>query len=136
MKVKTFTPLAIALSLNFFGPKSSAQNTATQTKLVLFEGIVAAGYVDHGAYINCTGPGLKVTKKPYMLLIGMLPSLRIKEDQVAAGATKNSMLTPNLGFGLTAAFKHIALQLPFYYNTKTSTKNGSWKLGVGLGYKL
>ncbi|SER24554.1 DUF3187 family protein [Pedobacter rhizosphaerae] len=137
MKVKTLTPLAIALTFNFFNLKSSAQTTSsTQTKVVLFEGIVAAGYVDHGAYINCTGPGLKVTKKPYMLMVGLLPSLRIKEDQVAAGATKNSMVTPNLGFGLTTAFKHIAFQLPFYYNTKTSTKNGSWKLGVGLGYKL
>ncbi|MNT98864.1 hypothetical protein D3C72_2415540 [compost metagenome] len=66
----------------------------------------------------------------------MLPSLRIKEDKVAAGATKNAALTPNLGFGLTAAFRHLAIQVPFYYNTKTATKNGEWNPGVGLGYKF
>ncbi|MNK18692.1 hypothetical protein D3C87_369010 [compost metagenome] len=119
----------LALSLFFFSAKS-------QTKAVLFEGILTAGYVDHGAFINCTGPSIKFSKKPYTILLGMLPSLRIKEDKVAAGATKNAALTPNLGFGLTAAFRHLAIQVPFYYNTKTATKNGEWNPGVGLGYKF
>ncbi|QIL42742.1 hypothetical protein G7074_24720 [Pedobacter sp. HDW13] len=107
-----------------------------QTKAVLFDGILTAGYVDHGAFINCAGPSIKFSKKPYTVLLGMLPSLRIKEDKVATGATKNSVLTPNLGFGLTAAFRHIAIQLPVFYNAKTAVKNGEWNLGAGLGYKF
>ncbi|EDM38638.1 hypothetical protein PBAL39_21235 [Pedobacter sp. BAL39] len=107
-----------------------------QTKPVLFEGVIVAGYVNNGAYINCAGPGIKWSKKPYSLMIGLLPGLRIKEDQVPTGATKNSTVTPSLGFGLTAAFRHVAIQLPVYYNAKTSLKNGSWHPGVGLGYKF
>ena len=110
--------------------------TKAQTKAVLFEGIITAGYVDHGAFINCAGPGVKLIKKPYLFMLGLLPSLRIKEDKVAAGATKNSLLTPNLGFGLTAAYNHIAFQVPLYYNTKTALKNGEWNVGLGLGYKF
>ena len=107
-----------------------------KTKVVLFEGTFVGGYVDHGAYLNFAGPGIKFTQKPVSLLISVLPGLRIKEDKVAAGATKNALLTPSLGFGLTAVFKHIALQLPFYYNSKTSVKNGEWNAGFGLGYKF
>lgn len=119
----------IALTLSFFSAQS-------QTKAVLFEGILVTGYIDHGAFINCTGPSIKFSKKPYTVLLGLLPSLRIKEDKVAAGATKNAALTPNLGFGLTAVFRHLAVQLPLYYNPKTATKNGEWNPGVGLGYKF
>jgi len=119
----------LVLTMFFFSAKA-------QTKAVLFDGILTAGYVDHGAFINCAGPSIKFSKKPYTVLLGMLPSLRIKEDKVAAGATKNSVLTPNLGFGLTAAFRHIAVQLPVFYNAKTAVKNGEWNLGVGLGYKF
>ena len=118
-----------AITLSFFSAQS-------QTKAVLFEGILVGGYVDHGAFINCTGPSIKFSKKPYTVLLGLLPSLRIKEDKVAVGAPKNAALTPNLGFGLTAAFRHIALQLPLYYNPKTAIKNGEWNPGVGLGYKF
>ena len=95
-----------------------------------------AGYVDHGGYVNCIGPNIKYAKKPFSIAAGLLPSLRIKEDKVAPGATKNSLITPSLGLGLTAVFNHIALQLPLYYNAKTSAKNGEWNLGIGLGYKL
>jgi hypothetical protein len=119
----------LVLTVFFFPSKA-------QTKAVLFDGILTAGYVDHGAFINCAGPSIKFSKKPYTVLLGMLPSLRIKEDKVATGATKNSVLTPNLGFGLTAAFRHIAVQLPVFYNAKTAVKNGEWNLGVGLGYKF
>lgn len=107
-----------------------------QTKASLFDGTLVAGYVDHGAYINCVGPNVKFTKKPVSISAGLLPSLRIKEDKVTPGATKNSLVTPNLGFGLTAVIHHLAIQLPFYYNTKTAAKNGEWNLGLGLGYKF
>lgn len=108
----------------------------SQTKAQLFDGTIVAGYVDHGAFINCTGPSVKFSKKPFALVAGLLPSLRIKEDKAAAGSTKNSIVTPNLGFGLTAVLNHIALQVPLYYNTKTAAKNGEWNLGIGLGYKF
>lgn len=108
----------------------------SQTKAVLFEGTMVAGYVDKGGFINCIGPSVKLNQKAYALFAGLLPSLRIKEDKVAAGATKNTDLTPGLGFGLTAVFRHIAVQLPFYYNPKTSVQNGKWNPGVGLGYKF
>ncbi|MFW0716144.1 hypothetical protein [Pedobacter sp. N23S346] len=110
--------------------------TKAQTKVALFDGTIVGGYVDHGGYINCIGPSIKYLKKPFSISAGLLPSLRIKEDKVAPGATKNSLITPSLGLGLTAVFNHIALQLPLYYNAKTSAKNGEWNVGVGLGYKL
>lgn len=108
----------------------------SQTKATLFEGILVAGYADQGAYINCTGPAIKFSKKPISVLIGLLPSLRIKKDKVTAGAPQNSVITPNLGFGLTAVYKHLAVQVPVYYNAKTSVKDGKWNPGVGIGYKF
>lgn len=30
----------------------------------------------------------------------------------------------------------IALQIPVYYNTKTATENGTWKMGAGLSYSF
>ncbi|MDQ1151773.1 hypothetical protein QE382_003757 [Sphingobacterium zeae] len=111
-----------------------------QEKIVkgsLFEGIVVAGYADHGAYINCTGPALKYTFAPKScLLVGLLPSLKLKEDKVDPGKPKNSWITPSLGFGLTAVFRHIAIQLPAFYTAKTSAADGKWRLGVGMGYKF
>jgi len=131
--MKRRTPLAlltcIALTLLY-------TETRAQTKVALFDGTIVAGYVDHGGYINCIGPSIKYMKKPFSVGVGLLPSLRIKEDKVVAGATKNSLITPSLGLGLTAVFNHIALQLPLYYNAKTSAKNGEWNVGIGLGYKL
>jgi hypothetical protein len=121
----------LALTMLFFSAKAQ-----TTTKAFLFEGILVAGYVDNGAFINCTGPGVKFTKKPYSVMLGLLPSLRIKEDKVAAGATQNSLVTPTLGFGATAVFRHVAIQVPFYYNNKSAVKDGEWNVGVGLGYKF
>lgn len=103
----------------------------------LFEGIVVAGYVDHGGYVNCTGPAVKYTFAPKnSILLGLLPSLKIKEDKVEVGKPKNSIITPSLGFGLTAVFRHIALQLPAFYTAKSSTADGKWRLGIGVGYKF
>ncbi len=100
----------------------------------LFEGTVVAGYVDKGAYLNCTGPAVKWTKPTYSILLGLLPSIKIKED---SSPVKNSTFTPTLGFGATVTvLKHLALQIPTFYTPKTATTNGKWKLGVGIGYKL
>lgn len=105
-------------------------------KASLFEGTVVAGYVDHGAYVNCAGPGIKYSHAKKVFLLGLLPGLRIKEDKVDDGKPKNSLITPSLGFGLTATFGHLALQLPTYYTTKTATADGNWKLGFGVGYRF
>lgn len=111
-----------------------AQETSPKLKVSFFDGIVAAGYVDHGAFINFTGPNVSLTHKGTKFILGMLPSLRIKEDR--SPVTKNNAITPNLGAGLTVVYRKIALQIPLYYNTKTATQNGAWKMGIGLGYSF
>lgn len=124
------------LSLSAFTLTARSQTNALQTKASLFEGIIVAGYVDKGAFINCAGPAIKFSKKPVAVLVGLLPSLRIKKDKVAAGATENAVITPNLGAGITATYKHLAIQVPVYYNAKTSTTDGKWNPGIGIGYKF
>jgi len=111
-----------------------SQENTSKIKASFFDGIAVAGYVDHGAFINFTGPNISFTHKSTKLMLGMLPSLRIKEDQ--SSGTKNSIITPNLGVGIATVYKKIVLQIPFYYNTKTATQNGNWKAGVGLGYSF
>ena len=128
----------LILSLCVLGltARSQSNGSPVQTKATLFEGVIVAGYVDNGAYINCAGPAIKFSKKPLAVLVGLLPSLRIKKDNVAAGATQNSVITPNLGVGITAIYKHLAIQAPVYYNAKTSSKDGKWNPGIGIGYKF
>lgn len=133
MICKLFVALCGSLVLCMLNFSAKAQSNPV--KPVLFDGVLVAGYADDGAFINCTGPGVKFNQKPFSLLLGLLPSLKIKEDKVSAG-TKNATITPTLGFGLTAVYKHLALQLPFYYLSKTSTKDGKWITGVGIGFKF
>ena len=116
--------------------KSQTNGNAFQTKMTLFEGIIIMGYADKGAYINCNGPSLKFSKKPFAVLLGFLPSLRIKEDKVVGAAPKNALITPSLGIGITASYKHLAVQVPMFYNAKTNHKDGKWNPGIGLGYKF
>lgn len=111
-----------------------SQESASKIKVTFFDGVAVAGYVDHGAFINFTGPNVSLTHKDVKFILGMLPSLRIKDDK--SPGTKNSAITPNLGVGLTAVYKKIAFQLPVYYNSKTATENGTWKIGIGLGYSF
>lgn len=113
--------------------ESAAVNEEPKAKFALFDGTIVTGYVDDGAFLNFTGPNLSWTQNNSRLMIGMLPSLRIKEDH---GTTKNSVVTPTLGAGLTYSHKMIAIQLPLYYNAKTSTANGEWNIGIGVGIRL
>lgn len=99
------------------------------------EGVVVAGYVDKGAYLNFAGPALKFSGNSVAVLAGLLPSLRFKEDKSESG-TKNSLVTSALGFGLTGVYKHLAVQVPFFYNPKTVVNDGKWNVGVGVGYKF
>lgn len=126
--------LCLAMLCTAVKSQTPAANTAA--KPVLFDGVAIVGYVDQGAYINFAGPSIKFSKKPICILLGLLPGLRIKKDKVNPGSPQNSTITPSLGFGLTAAYKHLAIQAPLYYNAKTSTKNGKWNPGIGIGYKF
>ncbi|PRD54780.1 hypothetical protein C5749_10785 [Sphingobacterium gobiense] len=109
-----------------------AQQKKISTRV--FDGIIVAGYTDNGAYINCTGPGVKYIAPKWNLMLGLLPSIKIKED---TSDVKNAMFTPALGFGATLTiFKHLTLQIPTFYTPKTNTNNGRWTLGAGLGYKI
>ena len=112
---------------------SNAQPQTKKIAVYVLDGIVAAGYVDQGAYLNFTGPNVSYTRGKSKLIFGMLPSLRFKID---TGTTKNSPIFPSLGFGLTYAYKKLVFQVPLYYNAKTSTTNGKWNIGVGIGIKL
>ncbi len=111
-----------------------AQTTAIKTSV--YEGIIVTGYVDNGAFINLTGPSIKFTQKPFALMLGLLPSLKIKEDKVANNGKRNTLITPSLGVGLTALYKHFALQLPMFYTGKTAATDGKWNAGIGVGYKF
>lgn len=99
----------------------------------VFDGVAVAGYVDKGAFINFTGPNISFTVKRSKFILGMLPSLRFKEDQ---GTYRNSFVTPNLGAGLTYCYRKLAIQVPVYYNAKTAAANGKWNVGIGIGVKL
>lgn len=111
-----------------------SQEGNSTIKASFFDGIAIAGYVDHGAFINFTGPNLSLTHKHIKFVMGMLPSLRIKKDR--SPGTKNSPVMPTLGAGLTMVYKKIAFQLPVYYNAKTADQDGNWKIGIGVGYSF
>lgn len=98
-----------------------------------FDGTIIAGYVDNGAFLNFTGPNISFTHKNSKIILGMLPSLRYKED---SGIFKNSPITPGLGTGITYCYKKFAIQIPLYYNAKTTTANGRWNLGIGIGMRV
>lgn len=111
-----------------------AQENNSKVNASFFDGIAVAGYVDNGAFLNFTGPNVNFVYNQTKIMFGMLPSVRIKEDK--SSTTKNSILTPNLGIGITVAYKKLALQIPFYCNSKTSTVDGKWKMGIGIGYRF
>ena len=98
--------------------------------------MMVAGYVNNGGYVNFGGPTLKIVKKPWSFGFGILPTMRIKEDKVEKGETKNSIITPTAGFGFTVAYKYLVFQVPVYYNAKTAHANGKWNVGAGIGFKL
>ena len=104
-----------------------------QSKVSFYDGTITGGYVNNGAFLNFMGPNIKMSTANSMIMLGMLPSLRFKED---IGIPKNALVTPSLGVGITFVYKAWAIQIPLYYNGKTSTENGKWKLGFGIGVRL
>jgi hypothetical protein len=121
------------IAIFFFSNTSLSQPQTNTISVNLVDGIIAMGYVDHGAYLNFTGPNLSFSRGKSKLMLGMLPSLRYKQD---TGVTKNSPIIPSLGVGLTYSYKRCVFQLPLYYNAKTSTANGNWQLGIGVGFRF
>ena len=137
MKKLLIKNAGIAFVLCSFNCLNAQNVVAKKTSLVGWDGMMVAGYVNQGSYVNFGGPSIKFLKRPWSFGFGILPTMRIKEDKVAKeGATKNSIVTPTAGFGFTFAYRHLVLQVPFYYNAKTTTANGKWNPGVGLGYKF
>lgn len=108
-------------------------NAQEKVNAAFYDGIVVGGYVNDGGYLNFTGPNINASYGESKFIIGMLPSVRFKEDK---GITKNSFLFPTLGFGITYSYKALALQIPFYYNAKTATEDGRWNIGLGIGLRL
>ena len=134
---KQFIKAACTVGLLFLLQTVNAQSTPVKnTKVVAWDGMAVAGYVNHGGFINFGGPTVKLIQKPFSFGLGILPTMRIKKDNVAKGAPKNSAVTPTAGFGFTVVYKHLVIQVPFYYNAKTATVSGKWNPGVGIGYKF
>jgi hypothetical protein len=138
MKQTTILRVLLGTIISLFfstvhGQDTKPEATKPAIKFNPFDGIIAAGYVDNGAFLNFTGPNISFTHKRSKIILGMLPSLRYKEDH---GVFKNSPVTPNLGVGLTYCYKKIAIQVPLYYNAKTTAANGRWNLGIGIGMGL
>ena len=128
--------MKLLFSICFLVFVATCANAQLQTKKIavfVIDGIVVTGYVDHGAYLNFTGPNVSYTRGKSKLIFGMLPSLRFKLD---SGTTKNSPIFPSLGVGLTYAYKKLVLQVPLYYNAKTTVSNGKWTNGVGIGFRF
>ena len=121
----------LPVALVFYTTTLFAQND--NPKFALFDGVVIGGYVDKGAFLNFTGPNVSKTYKDSKFILGMLPSLRFKDDQETP---KHAFVTPNLGIGFTYSYKMWAVQLPLYYNTKTATANGRWHTGIGIGLRI
>ena len=113
----------------------TAQDKNNKIVLSTWDGVIISGYVDQGAFVNFGGPSIKYISKPMAIGFGVLPSMRIKQD-MSGTATRNNWVMPALGYGITFSYKHLALQLPFYYNAKTATTNGQWNPGLGIGYKF
>lgn len=134
------TTIRHCLLTSFITTLSIAQTIETATipkeskiSFAFFEGTALAGYVDKGGFLNFTGPNLSITSGKSKLLLGMLPSLRFKEDK---SEVKNSFVMPTLGIGITYSYRKLAFQIPLYYNAKTATADGKWNVGIGMGIKL
>lgn len=132
MKIRLTTALFVISFSIINSMTANAQDN--KVKVSGLEGVIVAGYVDDGAFLNFAGPNISFKKGSSKFMLGMLPSLRFKEDK-STGST-NSTVVPALGLGLSYIYKRLVIQVPLYYNAKTSTKNGEWVVGAGLGLKL
>jgi hypothetical protein len=127
-------PLKIWLfCLTCFASTSLFAQEKTVANFTFAQGYIVSGFVDNGGYINFTGPNFNLTRGKSQLVVGMMPSLRFKQDN---SEPRNAFITPALGTGFTYSYKWFAIQVPFYYNAKTATEKGRWNIGLGLGIRL
>ena len=105
----------------------------SKIKISIYDGAAIIGYVDDGGFLNFTGPNINLVLKNSKFIFGMLPSLRFKHETVIP---KSAFITPTLGVGFTYSYKLLAFQIPLYYNAKTATENGRWRIGFGLGLRI
>jgi hypothetical protein len=136
MKKLTIKVVCMAAMIVMFNSADAQTTAEKKPSIVGWEGMAVAGYVNQGGFVNFGGPTVKLIKKPFSFGFGILPTMRIKQDNVLKGSPKNSAIIPTAGFGFTIVYKHLAFQLPFYYNAKTATRDGKWNPGVGFGYKF
>lgn len=52
-----------------------------KANVALIDGVIIGGYADNGAFLNFTGPNVNFTSGESKFIIGLLPSLRFKEDK-------------------------------------------------------
>ncbi len=106
-----------------------AQDSSSTKKVVhvsTFSGQAMLSHDGDAFYLNFGGPSVMANFGKIKIMIGMFPSLRIKEDPV------RSTLTPILGTGPTLQYKKLLLGFPFYYIAASNV----WKMSAGLGYKF
>ena len=136
MKKQIITAVYMVSAICLLNAANAQEPAPKKTTVVLWDGMAVAGYVNKGAFVNFGGPTVKFIHKPFGIGFGILPTMRIKKDDVPKGATKNSIIIPTAGFGFTLVYRHLILQVPFYYNSKTATSNGKWNPGIGIGFKF
>jgi len=137
MKKSFFSKLLFGMAFVCVSRSVRAQeNTPVSISPFVAEGVVVVGYADEGAYVNFMGPGIRLNRHRFSALVGVLPSIRIKEDSTPKSAPRNSIFTPSLGLGLTVLYKRVAVQIPLYYTSKTAVADGKWSVGVGLGFRF
>ncbi len=124
--LRVLAGLAVLMVLPLYPQEKTVQ-------AVVFDGIAVAGYVDRGGYVNFTGPNVNMVSGHHKVVLGMMPSLRIKQEH---SEPRNALVTPSLGCGVTWCYRRLAVQLPLYYNARTAMANGRWNVGVGLGVRL
>jgi hypothetical protein len=116
--------------------RADAQDVSKKVSLSAWDGMAVGGYVNKGGFVNFGGPTVRFIRKPVAAGIWYSPynaNQRRKRDQ---RCSKELCNYATAGFGFTFVYKHLALQVPFYYNPKTATSNGKWNPGLGLGYKF
>jgi hypothetical protein len=113
--------------------QESVSAPAVTLNPTVMDGTVILGYVDQGGFINFAGPGISFYRGPHKVILGMLPSLRLKRDP---GHSRHPAVLPALGVGLTYSFGRLALQAAGYYQTGTDHRIGRWVPGLGAGIRL
>ncbi len=65
----------------------------------IYDGIAVVGVLPNGGFLNFIGPNVNIDFGREPIVIGMLPSLRYVRDD--KGPTRNVLIVPNLGTGIT-----------------------------------